>query len=97
MPVIPHSKMNAKNQKPSALCRLQFNRFQFARRSRVRLRRQLLPGHQITAPVTESSVTNSAPRPLILRPVSPLSRLSCKSRSQAVNRKPAVGRPDPRP
>ena len=72
MPVIPHIRMNPKNQKPSALCRLQFTRFQLAPTSIIKLRRQLLmPGHQMIAPVTQSSVMNSAPTPLMRRPVSP--------------------------
>ena len=39
----------------------------------------LIPGHQIKSPVNASTVTSIAPTPLIVRPVSPISRLSWRS------------------
>src|SRR5688572_18468923 len=55
-PETPHISMNRNNQKPSALCRSQFNRRQPDFHLKVRLRFQrVTPGHHTTSPVSTSS------------------------------------------
>ena len=89
MPLTAHMNTKMNDQNPIALCRSQFTRFQPARHCTLRLRRHAaVPGHQITAPLMHSTTSTMAPTPLIVRPVNPPSRSSCRLTSQSSVRTP---------
>src|SRR5207245_1914691 len=76
-PESTHTTIKKKHQNPSPLCRSQLIRAKCALQVTVRLRRQcLIPGHHMTAPVTQREVTQIAPMPFTRRPADPDSRFS---------------------
>src|ERR1700736_6395700 len=84
---MPQISTNEEHQNPTALCRSQLNRAKFDFELMVTLRRQfLIPGHQITAPVKESTVTKIEPMPFASRPDFPDSKLSWRSTSHSTTR-----------
>src|SRR6202035_6172131 len=82
-------KINAKDQKPNALCSDQLKLLRFDFQSMVKLRRHFLtPGHQITIPERQIAVTQTPPTALARCPVLPDSRLSWRSTSHRTRRNP---------